>query len=138
MSHNRTDSLASDSSRSTASSKTSTQSSHSSLVYSEPDYQQRIIDLINSDTPTPQLITEAEECIDLFSTCQESLFTYSTAHVRLDRIMSAMMDHAANIGGDHSRRYVAVAIISAHSDSMERLMHLGVTWLTHLLFMCKS
>ncbi|KAK7676795.1 hypothetical protein QCA50_020263 [Cerrena zonata] len=146
MSHNRNDSHSSNISDAssfsrfsieTSASFQSTSAGRSVAAYISGEYQNRLELLIKSDETTDHLIRRAEGSIESFSAAEESLYTYEQAQVRLDRIMSAMMYHAADAGGNDSQRYVASAIVIAGSISMERMKDLAVAWLTHLLYIFK-
>lgn len=116
----------------------STSSGLSVAAYISREYQNRVELLIKSDETTDHLIRRAEGSIESFAAAEEGLYTYERAQVRLDRIMSAMMYHAADAGGNDSQRYVASAIVIARSISTERMKDLAVAWLTHLLYIFLS
>ncbi|EDR06275.1 uncharacterized protein LACBIDRAFT_328944 [Laccaria bicolor S238N-H82] len=92
-------------------------------------------------------VNKAEEMVKTFSADQRNIFTCrkgdEKATVNLHVVMSAMLTCVEECGGESGKRYVASAIVSCgrngDSDNMiEQLAALGTTWLTHLLFICKS
>ncbi|KJA21512.1 hypothetical protein HYPSUDRAFT_723569 [Hypholoma sublateritium FD-334 SS-4] len=72
------------------------------------------------------------------------MYTYrkgdTAISVNLDEVMSAMLENAEECGGKDAKRYVAAAIevCSRREDTVGTLAALGLTWLTHFLFVFKT
>lgn len=112
----------------------------SAASYTEPDFQERLHDLQNTAHDLDELSNQADALIADFSTheLEESVFTYRDASIHLDKVLKAMLFYANDAGGEPARRYVASAIVaSSRLGSIPRLRALGITWITHFLYVCE-
>jgi len=139
MSHNRNDSLDSITSLSSLTSISSRAS-----VETYESLKDEIADVEHSQADLQELVRDAEKIInEKFAPDPQHTYTYQkgnkTVSVNLDEVMKAMLENAEECGGDDAKRYVASAIVacSRREDVVETLAALGVTWLTHLLFICQ-
>ncbi|KAG5635140.1 hypothetical protein H0H81_012328, partial [Sphagnurus paluster] len=92
-----------------------------------------------------ELVDAAEKLIkEKFAPDLRSTFAYKegseTISVKLDAVMSTMLAYAEDCGGERGKRYVASAIVACgeQQDVVGSLAALGMTWLTHFLFIFKS
>ncbi len=92
-----------------------------------------------------ELVRNAEKIItETYAPNPQHTYTYrkdsTMISVNLNLVMSAMLENAEECGGEDAKRYVAGAIVacSRREDVVGTLAALGVTWLTHLLFVCES
>jgi hypothetical protein len=100
-----------------------------------------------SEIPLQNLVDDAEMIINTkFGPYPQSTYTCKvdsekTISVSLAAVMSAMLSCVEECGGMSGKRYVASAIISCtkqtNEAAIEALADLGLTWLTHLLFICQ-
>jgi len=103
--------------------------------YTNSDFQKTIHSVINSPTTLDLLVAQAEAAINNFVLLNESTMVVKEKSIQLDRVMSAMMAHAEEAGGESGKRYVASVIIACNEEPA-KLAAIGYTWLTHLLFVC--
>jgi hypothetical protein len=115
-------------------------SSESSVDYYKEKLKPRIEAIRKSPVPLHELVGAAEKIISKFAPDSQSTFTHADISVQLDQIMIAMLACAEECGGEEGTIYVASAILacSKEEDVVGALVALGTTWLTHLLFICKS
>jgi hypothetical protein len=116
-------------------------SSESSVEYYKRKLKPRIEAIRESLVPLHELVGAAEKIInEKFAPDSQSTFTLADISVQLDQIMLAMLACAEECGGEEGTLYVASAILacSKEEDVVGALAALGTTWLTHLLFICKS
>ncbi|KJA17271.1 hypothetical protein HYPSUDRAFT_206322 [Hypholoma sublateritium FD-334 SS-4] len=105
-----------------------------------------IIRIQNGDADLQSLVETAEKLIDVFAPTPQSVYTHRdcSASVRLDAVMNSMLVYAEECGSEGGKRYVAAAIVACSSSHQEKvpeivaLSALGITWLTHLLFIFKT
>jgi len=103
--------------------------------YTDSDFQKTIHSIIRSPTTLDLLVAQAEAAINNFVLLNESTMVVKEKSIQLDRVMSAMMAHAEEAGGESGKRYVASVIIACNEEPA-KLAAVGYTWLTHLLFVC--
>ena len=103
--------------------------------YTNSDFQKTIHSIISSPSALDLLVAEAESAIDDFVLLNESTIVIKEKSIQLDRVMSAMMAHAEEAGGESGKRYVASVIIACNEEPA-KLAAVGYTWLTHFLFIC--
>ncbi|PPQ82963.1 hypothetical protein CVT26_005376, partial [Gymnopilus dilepis] len=94
-------------------------------------------------TPTPTLAEKATSIIADFALLDEHIFTFGGAEIALEKLFNAMLHYAAGAGGEVAQRYVLAAIVASNETNegkgwVERLPALGITWLTHLLYLFKE
>ncbi|KXN86444.1 hypothetical protein AN958_10100 [Leucoagaricus sp. SymC.cos] len=128
---------------STASSLTSLSSEASVELY-ENKLRPTIDTISKSDVTLQELVDAAEKIVnERFASDSKSTFKYKKGDdeisVQLDKVMVAMLAGAEECGGESGQRYVASAILacSKEEDVVEALASLSITWLTHLLFICR-
>ncbi|KAF8903721.1 hypothetical protein CPB84DRAFT_1774008 [Gymnopilus junonius] len=121
-------------------------SSFSSLmsleVYQEPVIQDTITEIKRSTISLQELVQQAEKHIAEFALVEEHVFSFKEAKANLDKLLSSMLFYADEAGGEKSTRYVSAAVIACATVEegkgwAERLRDLGITWLTHLLYVFK-
>lgn len=144
MMHNRNDSANSLSNSSSLSSI----SLHDSVeIYRSLEEERARVEKANTDLHS--LVNNAERLIDdVLAYTSQSTYTQGKgskkASVNLAQVMKAMLFHAEECGGLSGKRYVASAVVACSSSNQTKapetkaLASLGVTWLTHLLFICTS
>ena len=132
MAHSRDDSLSS-----------LTSISSDSFIKTYDSLKEQITSIKNSEIHLQQLTNDAEKIInETFAPHPKSTFIYKKAStpltIQLDNVMNAMLVHAEESGGEEAKRYVASAIVACGQKEhmIEALEAVGVTWLTHLLFIC--
>lgn len=60
--------------------------------------------------------------------------------VKLHKVLEAMLANAEACGGSHGKRYTLAAICTAgrsSGDGIQSLSRLGITWLSHFLWVCE-
>ncbi|KAF5325234.1 hypothetical protein D9619_009581 [Psilocybe cf. subviscida] len=120
-------------------------SSESSVQLYEKRLKPEISAIQNSSATLQELVDTATNTVnEVFAVNPKSIFTYKGADggvsVHLDKVMLAMLAFAGDCGGESGQRYVAAAISSClkEEDVVGALAGLGITWLTHLLFVFKA
>jgi len=113
-------------------------------VQTYENLKHEIADVEQSQADLQELVCDAEKIInEKFTPHPQHIYIYQKndkkVSVNFDKVMSAMLENAKECGGDDAKRYVASAIVacSRREDVVETLAALGVTWLTHLLFICQ-
>ncbi|TDL22561.1 hypothetical protein BD410DRAFT_748283 [Rickenella mellea] len=137
MAHNRNDSL-----------RSLTSISSRSSVETYESLKEEITAVERSQIELQELVTAAEKVVkDKLAPNPQSTYTYKKASdkisVKLDAVMSAILTHAEECGGEHGLRYVASVIVAcsqkeSDADVVKALAAVGTTWLTHLLFIFKT
>ena len=101
-------------------------------------------DIIDGPTPLGDLMIRAQKLVAKLSSSEEfnKLPPGSPqTNLKLDRVLTAMLSHAFDCGGENSKRYTASAICACGSKddntTLLYLQSLGSTWVSHLLFVCK-
>jgi len=102
----------------------------------------------SSDADQNYLISSARQIVDSFSKT-ETHFLYGhrdpLPSVQLDKVLSAMLSHAQDCGGQEGQRYIASAIVACHERSQsngegvvefKQLESLAITMITQFLFTC--
>ena len=102
----------------------------------------------SSDTDQNYLISSARQILDNFSKA-ESLFIYGPGDqppsIKLDKVLSAMLSHAHDCGGQEGLRYMASAIVACHERGQPNrgglvefklLESMAITMITQFLFLC--
>ena len=102
----------------------------------------------SSDTDQNYLISSARQILDNFSKA-ESPFIYGfgdqPASMELDKVLSAMLSHAQDCGGQEGLRYIASAIVACHERGqsngggvveLKLLESVAITMITQFLFIC--
>lgn len=118
-------------------------SSKSSVELYEESLKPRINAIKNSTAALQELVDTAEKTVhEVFTPNPKSTVTGKgkggEASLHLDKVMLAMLAFAEDCGGESGKRYVAAAICSCleEDDLVGALAGLGITWLTHFLFVC--
>jgi hypothetical protein len=102
----------------------------------------------SSDADQNTLISSAWQILDNFSKA-ESLFVYGPGNqppsVELHKVLSAMLSHAQDCGGQDGLRYIASAIVVCHERGQSNrgdlvefklLESMAITMITQFLFIC--
>jgi hypothetical protein len=102
----------------------------------------------SSDTDQNYLISSAWQILDKFSKA-ESRFVYGGGDqppsIELHKVLSAMLSHAQDCGGQEGLRYIASAIVACRERSqcnggdlveLKLLESLAITMITQFLFIC--
>jgi hypothetical protein len=120
-------------------------SSGASVKFYEERLKPGIENVRRSPTTLQELVDAAEKIInEEFARNPQSTYTYKKGSeeisAELDQVMTSMLACAEKCGGQSGKRYVASAILacSGEEDAVAALAALGTTWLTHLLFICRS
>jgi len=100
--------------------------------------------IIDCVKPLKELMIRAEKLVEKLSDSEEfnKLPRGSPqTNLKLDRVLTAMLFHAYDCGGEGGKRYTASAICACGSNdddtTLRYLQSLGTTWVSHLLFVCK-
>jgi len=111
------------------------------------DFKQTVGHLIEDKSlDTKDLVVEAMTLIDRLSNNPEkNVYACSgSPSVDLHAILREMINHAEGCGGTKGRRYAASAVVACgrygdHGtpNTIGLLRDLGMTWLSHLLFVCE-
>ncbi|KAF8956807.1 hypothetical protein BDZ97DRAFT_1737811 [Flammula alnicola] len=143
MAHNQNDSL---NSLSSLTSVTTLSSRASVKAYEE--LKEYIAGIEQGQIKLPELVDAAEKIVsEKFAPHPQKTYVYKKASekvsVNLDAVMRAMLAHAEGCGGEGGKRYVASAIVACGKKGDDEavvaaLTALGITWLTHLLFIFKT
>ena len=101
-------------------------------------------DIIDGPKSLEELVIRAEKLVAKLSSSEEfnKLPPGSPqTNLKLDRVLTAMLFHACDCGGEGGKRYTASAICACASNDVDKtlpyLQSLGTTWVSHLLFVCK-
>lgn len=148
MAHTRHSSGASYSSMSTLTSISSSRSEDSMISI---DFYKQVLEPIRQATAagTPVsldvLVDAAKQIInEKFAPKPQSIFEHQGVSLQLDKVMTAMLACADECGGKDGTRYVAGAVVACvkAGEDLEgivgALRALGITWVTHLLFIFKT
>jgi hypothetical protein len=92
-----------------------------------------------------ELDSRAEKVIDGFALNPQSIFSADKEgrfQIKLDQVITAMLTHAMEMGGEPSKHYVLSCIVTCeqrgYQETFPLLRDLGITWLTHFLFICET
>ena len=151
MAHKRKESV-----QSTASLSSLTSISSRTSIESYESLKDDIIDVERSPIDLQALVDVAEKIInERFVPSPKNTYTYKNSaskpiSVRLDAVMIAMLAAADELAPSEElrfvekggKRYVASAIVACSrkgddEDVIDALAALGITWLTHFLFICQ-
>lgn len=105
----------------------------------------------------PALEREAREVISAAALPDNASYNCPTAgddifkkKLKIDEVLTAMLDCAKTCGGEHGQRYAAAAIysctfkgrgtseVATAKETLEKLQLLGTTWVSHFLLICES
>ena len=102
----------------------------------------------SSDTDQNYLTSSAQQILDNFSKA-ESSFVYGLGDqppsIKLDKVLSAMLSHAQDCGGQEGLRYIASAIVACHERGQSNggglvkfklVESMAITMITQFLFIC--
>jgi len=102
----------------------------------------------SGDIDQNNLISSAWQILDNFSKA-ESLFIYGPGdqppNIELDKVLSAMLSHAQDCGGQEGLRYIASAIVACHERGQPNggglvefklLESMAITMITQFLLLC--
>jgi len=106
--------------------------------YRDPLLQQSITRSRTSIQPLEVLLTRARHIIENFSNHEERIYKFQEKSINLDKILTAMLSHARQAGGERAERYVSSAIVASFDadKTFGKLVAVAITWLTHLLYIC--
>jgi len=107
--------------------------------FTEPRFQKDVQANVKSTQSLTKLTARAQGIVDDFAKTGQNTLQYKKHTIEISKIMSAMLAHAEDAGGEGGKRYVASAIVACldgNKVNTEKITALAVTWLTHLLFIC--
>ena len=107
-------------------------------TYRDPLLQQSITQSLTSIQPLDALLTRAGDIIENFASHEKRIYKFQGENINLDKILTAMLSHAEEAGGERAKRYVSSAIVASFDadETFGKLVAVTVTWLTHLLYIC--
>ena len=108
-------------------------------------FKEHVDNIKTGQTALDALVKAANTLVDeLASNEEKNTYKYGGSTLKLHPVLRAMLVHADGCGGKQGTRYTAAAILgcvvndnSESADTLQMLHDLAVTWISHLLFICK-